>query len=196
MCISIYGINYIMPIYARLHVCHSQRHVHGAAALVSSAPTHIGSSLWSCNQGICNRSNEWYTSVTGVCKHVMPCFCPITLFAHTPGHSVFTLMCFAGHQRSRITKLSSFAYSCCPNDKINGTNPSLLPPWSPSTPLRNSSHAQIRGTDMVSPHGLPVDLLDRLVIIRTLPYTPQEMVQILALRAQVRTCVCTQACVR
>ena len=31
-----------------------------------------------------------------------------------------------------------------------------------------------------------MDLLDRLVIIRTLPYTPQEMVQILAIRAQVR----------
>lgn len=45
---------------------------------------------------------------------------------------------------------------------------------------------QIRGTDMSSPHGLPVDLLDRLVIIRTMPYTPQEMVQILAIRAQVR----------
>ena len=38
---------------------------------------------------------------------------------------------------------------------------------------------------MSSPHGIPVDLLDRLVIIRTLPYTPQEIVQILALRAQV-----------
>ena len=38
---------------------------------------------------------------------------------------------------------------------------------------------------MTSPHGVPVDLLDRLVIIRTLPYTPQEMVQILAIRAQV-----------
>ena len=33
---------------------------------------------------------------------------------------------------------------------------------------------------------MPVDLLDRLVIIRTLPYTPQEMVQILAIRAQAR----------
>lgn len=34
-----------------------------------------------------------------------------------------------------------------------------------------------RGTDISSPHGIPVDLLDRLVIIRTLPYTPAEMVQ-------------------
>ncbi len=32
---------------------------------------------------------------------------------------------------------------------------------------------------------MPVDLLDRLVIIRTLPYTLAEMVQILAIRAQV-----------
>ncbi|GBG65729.1 hypothetical protein CBR_g52323 [Chara braunii] len=43
----------------------------------------------------------------------------------------------------------------------------------------------IKGTDLPSPHGIPVDLLDRLVIIRTLPYTPAEMVQILAIRAQV-----------
>ncbi len=39
---------------------------------------------------------------------------------------------------------------------------------------------------MSAPHGVPVDLLDRLVIIRTLPYTLTEMVQILAIRAQVR----------
>ena len=49
----------------------------------------------------------------------------------------------------------------------------------------NRGMCDIRGTDMSSPHGIPVDLLDRLVIIRTLPYTPQEIVQILALRAQV-----------
>ncbi|GAX79501.1 hypothetical protein CEUSTIGMA_g6942.t1 [Chlamydomonas eustigma] len=51
----------------------------------------------------------------------------------------------------------------------------------------NRGICQIRGTDMSSPHGVPVDLLDRLVIIRTLPYTPQEMVQILAIRAQVES---------
>ena len=38
---------------------------------------------------------------------------------------------------------------------------------------------------MAGPHGIPVDLLDRLVIIRTLPYTLEESVQILAIRAQV-----------
>lgn len=45
--------------------------------------------------------------------------------------------------------------------------------------------AQIRGTEMMSAHGVPVDLLDRLLIVRTLPYSIQEMVQILAIRAQV-----------
>jgi DNA helicase TIP49 (TBP-interacting protein) len=49
----------------------------------------------------------------------------------------------------------------------------------------NRGICEIRGTDIMSPHGVPVDLLDRLVIIRTLPYTPQEMVQIIAIRAQV-----------
>ena len=46
---------------------------------------------------------------------------------------------------------------------------------------------QIRGTDITAPHGVPVDLLDRLVIIRTLPYNLEEMVAILALRAQAST---------
>ena len=40
---------------------------------------------------------------------------------------------------------------------------------------------------MAGPHGIPIDLLDRLVIIRTLPYTLEESVQILAIRAQVRS---------
>merc|ERR1711965_606140 len=49
----------------------------------------------------------------------------------------------------------------------------------------NRGMCTIRGTDIVAPHGIPVDLLDRLVIIRTLPYAPQEVVQILAIRAEV-----------
>lgn len=36
---------------------------------------------------------------------------------------------------------------------------------------------------MVSPHGVPVDLLDRMLIIRTMPYCMEEMVQILSIRA-------------
>lgn len=35
-----------------------------------------------------------------------------------------------------------------------------------------------RGTDMASPHGIPIDLLDRLAIIRTETYGPAEMIQV------------------
>lgn len=37
--------------------------------------------------------------------------------------------------------------------------------------------------DIVSPHGIPLDLLDRLLIIRTLPYSVTEIEQIIRLRA-------------
>ncbi|XP_067004210.1 ruvB-like helicase 1 [Anabrus simplex] len=48
----------------------------------------------------------------------------------------------------------------------------------------NRGRCVIRGTeDIISPHGVPLDLLDRLLIIRTLPYNRQEMEQILRLRA-------------
>jgi len=47
----------------------------------------------------------------------------------------------------------------------------------------NRGMCTIRGTDIISPHGVPVDLLDRLMIIRTTPYTLTEIVQILAIRA-------------
>lgn len=46
----------------------------------------------------------------------------------------------------------------------------------------NRGHSTIRGTDMRSPHGIPIDLLDRLLIIRTMPYSLNEIVQILAIR--------------
>lgn len=49
----------------------------------------------------------------------------------------------------------------------------------------NRGRCVIRGTeDIVSPHGIPLDLLDRLMIIRTLPYSVQEIEQIIKLRAQ------------
>eukprot|EP00297_Palpitomonas_bilix_P005801 CAMPEP_0113883368 /NCGR_PEP_ID=MMETSP0780_2-20120614/9550_1 /TAXON_ID=652834 /ORGANISM="Palpitomonas bilix" /LENGTH=499 /DNA_ID=CAMNT_0000870643 /DNA_START=143 /DNA_END=1643 /DNA_ORIENTATION=- /assembly_acc=CAM_ASM_000599 len=49
----------------------------------------------------------------------------------------------------------------------------------------NRGMCTVRGTELVSPHGLPVDLLDRLMIIRTVPYTTEEMMQILAIRAEI-----------
>ena len=40
-----------------------------------------------------------------------------------------------------------------------------------------------RGTDVVSPHGIPRDLLDRSLIIRTVNYSVKEMITILSIRA-------------
>ncbi|GAB2233949.1 hypothetical protein Droror1_Dr00003179 [Drosera rotundifolia] len=53
----------------------------------------------------------------------------------------------------------------------------------------NRGVCDVRGTSMKSPHGIPVDLLDRLVIIRTETYGPAETIQILAIRAQVEELV-------
>lgn len=48
----------------------------------------------------------------------------------------------------------------------------------------NRGHCVIRGTeDIVAPHGIPLDLLDRLLIIKTLPYSNAEIEQIIKLRA-------------
>merc|ERR1711991_791688 len=48
----------------------------------------------------------------------------------------------------------------------------------------NRGVCTIRGTDVVSPHGIPVDLLDRMLIIRTMPYSLEEIVQILSIRGE------------
>ena len=49
----------------------------------------------------------------------------------------------------------------------------------------NRGVCTIRGTDIMAPHGVPVDLLDRMLIVRTMPYSLDEMVQILSIRAAV-----------
>ena len=49
----------------------------------------------------------------------------------------------------------------------------------------NRGICEIRGTEISAPHGMPVDLLDRLVIIRTQPYNLEEMIDIIAIRAEV-----------
>ena len=49
----------------------------------------------------------------------------------------------------------------------------------------NRGRCVIRGTeDILSAHGVPLDMLDRLLIIRTLPYSRSELELILKLRAQ------------
>ncbi|KAF3921401.1 hypothetical protein ABW21_db0200631 [Orbilia brochopaga] len=48
----------------------------------------------------------------------------------------------------------------------------------------NRGQTRIRGTNYKSPHGLPIDLLDRVLIIPTPGYSAQEIEQILSIRAQ------------
>ncbi|KAL7675615.1 hypothetical protein ACOME3_001881 [Neoechinorhynchus agilis] len=47
----------------------------------------------------------------------------------------------------------------------------------------NRGHAKIRGTDYTSPHGVPLDLLDRCLVIQTKPYSLEEMRLIIKIRA-------------
>jgi len=48
----------------------------------------------------------------------------------------------------------------------------------------NRGITKIRGTNYTSPHGIPIDLLDRLLIISTTPYEEKEIKQILKIRCE------------
>ena len=48
----------------------------------------------------------------------------------------------------------------------------------------NRGIAKIRGTNYQSPHGIPLDMLDRLTIVSTDDYTEEETRQILAVRCE------------
>lgn len=48
----------------------------------------------------------------------------------------------------------------------------------------NRGVTTIRGTKYKSPHGIPVDLLDRMLIISTNPYEEKEVKEILNIRCQ------------
>ncbi|KAI4326013.1 hypothetical protein MLD38_031371 [Melastoma candidum] len=48
----------------------------------------------------------------------------------------------------------------------------------------NRGITTIRGTNYKSPHGIPIDLLDRLLIITTQPYSEDEIRQIIDIRCQ------------
>lgn len=48
----------------------------------------------------------------------------------------------------------------------------------------NRGITKIRGTSFLSPHGLPMDLLDRMVIITTSAYSASELQQIIKIRCE------------
>ncbi len=48
----------------------------------------------------------------------------------------------------------------------------------------NRGKTKIRGTDIEAPHGIPIDMLDRLLIINTEPYKKDEIREIVKIRAK------------
>ncbi|GKF01915.1 RuvB-like protein 2, partial [Tanacetum coccineum] len=48
----------------------------------------------------------------------------------------------------------------------------------------NRGITTIQGTNYKSPHGIPIDFLDRLLIISTQPYTEDDIRKILDIRCQ------------
>lgn len=46
----------------------------------------------------------------------------------------------------------------------------------------NRGVTRIRGTNYQSPHGMPLDLLDRMIIIKTEPYGLEDLKAILRIR--------------
>lgn len=48
----------------------------------------------------------------------------------------------------------------------------------------NRGITKIRGTELESPHGIPIDMLDRLLIINTEPYKKEEVKEIVKIRAR------------
>lgn len=58
----------------------------------------------------------------------------------------------------------------------------------------NRGMTTVRGTDdVVSPHGIPADLIDRLLIVRTLPYSRDEIKLIIERRSKVENLVLEDA---
>ncbi|XP_017786391.1 PREDICTED: ruvB-like 2 isoform X1 [Nicrophorus vespilloides] len=52
----------------------------------------------------------------------------------------------------------------------------------------NRGVTRIRGTNYKSPHGIPLDLLDRLIIVPTTPYEEKELKEILSIRCEEEDC--------
>ncbi|XP_065172108.1 ruvB-like 2 [Atheta coriaria] len=55
----------------------------------------------------------------------------------------------------------------------------------------NRGVTRIRGTNYKSPHGIPLDLLDRMIIVPTVPYEEKELKEILNIRCEEEDCQLT-----
>ena len=65
-------------------------------------------------------------------------------------------------------------------------NKALESPLAPIVILAtNRGICNIKGTDLKSAHGIPIDLLDRLLIIKTVSYNLEQIISILSIRASI-----------
>lgn len=65
-------------------------------------------------------------------------------------------------------------------------NRALESPISPIVILAtNKATCPIRGSEHLGPHGMPTDLLDRLLIVKTIPYTKNEIIEIIKIRSKI-----------
>ena len=90
---------------------------------------------------------------------------------------------------SRQSKLFAFSHCATIHFSHCSASPSSIAPSKTSlhpfsSSPRNRGITTIRGTNYKSPHGIPIDLLDRLLIIATTAYSPAEMQKILEIRAE------------
>lgn len=46
----------------------------------------------------------------------------------------------------------------------------------------NRGICTVRGTNIISPHGIPGDVVDRLLVIPTLPYSIEEVIKVILIR--------------
>ncbi|TCD66217.1 RuvB ATP-dependent DNA helicase pontin [Steccherinum ochraceum] len=49
----------------------------------------------------------------------------------------------------------------------------------------NRGNSIVRGTDIAAPHGIPVDLLDRCLIVKTDSYSPEASAKVIQMRANI-----------
>ena len=110
--------------------------------------------------------------------HLVGAFSPLVSPCRRSGDSLVVLLCPLPF--SPVL----FLPPCCPSPPLFRALESSLSPI--VVFATNRGVCTIRGTDVLAPHGVPVDLLDRMLIIRTMPYSVPEMEMVSALAVVVR----------
>lgn len=103
--------------------------------------------------------------IPGVRSH--PLYAPILLSIHLPLRQVLFI--------DEVHMLDIECFSFLNRALENELSPLVIM-------ASNRGMSRIRGTKFRSPHGLPVDLLDRVLIVSTKPYAEEDVQQIIQIR--------------